>query len=58
MSEIHSDSCTDVTFLTSVQLKYAAVANTASGPHRGKRQTGSEFRPIRMMPFFDTTVEA
>ena len=41
-----------------IQLKYAAVANTASGPHRGKRQTGSEFRPIRIVPMFDDTVNS
>ena len=40
-----------------MQLRYAAVANTVSGPHRGKRQTGSEFRPIRIVPFYDNTVE-
>ena len=41
-----------------IQLSYAAVANTHSEDHRRKRQSESEFKPIRIKAIFGSTVEA
>jgi leishmanolysin-like peptidase len=40
------------------QLSYAALANTHSEDHRRKRQSESEFKPIRIKAIFGSTVEA
>ena len=40
-----------------VQLKYAAVANTDARINHEKREAKSEFQPIRIKPFFDSSVE-